>query len=916
MEFIRETKELNRHKLLSILESSIDAIVYIDTNNKIVFFNRAAEALIGYEREEVLGLDLGCIFPEKFRAKHHAYIDHNRKSGTPNNVVGMNRDLLMDRKNGDKRWVNISLNKLGDGANAEYVAIFRDIDEQRTKNLQLKASEQNLKEISNIAALGSWQYEFKNDKLSLSEETYNLLGLHGGSKINSIDEFYKTIHPDDLKLFRKCFDDPTSVEPCVDLEVRYKQQDNSFRYIQLRVLPIYEDNKLTKLLGINQDINERKQLEIELVENKKRYKELFDSVFEAIIIHDNERIIEVNSAFENMFLYSKKDILDKRILDLVPNSEHNRVRDLQIEHSRKPYETIGIKSNGEEFPIEVYTKSKIFKGKDLLIVGIRDLSELKNSQQEIQQNAQILNIASRIANMGGWEYNLKNKSLTLTGNLFKVFGVAEGSSFSLIEAFKFYTEDSREVIKKAFSDAVNSGKNFDLELLIHTPVGNLKYIHQVGFTEKISGKVDRVYGMIRDISDMKMMEFEQNQFLEKERKLADLEKLISKSDDAKQLGEGLLQSLSKHIPQCSYFSFFSKSVDVNDAYYSVSSICDSEYVNDLERVFFTEEITGIEKLANGESVVLCDIDKNVKEGEFMSCLLEYNLTSCHMIPLIYNYGELLGFIALGTKKNHDIQTLELDYIYSIRNRIARSFNRHLLAEQVVEKNKLLGFVNKKLQESVNDLQIFSHAISHDMKAPLAGMINLLDWIEEDHGMELSEEAAKKIKLLKNATNKMANSVNGVLSYAKVDQRIKKINLDLNKVIDDVLKMLMIPKNVTVTIPKHTFSIKADIGLLSKLIQNLISNAINYNDKEECLITFEFSEDDKFTQFSITDNGVGIAATHIDKIFDLFQKMGKSKNESSGIGLAIVKKIVTIHRGIISVESEPKVGSTFHVRLPK
>ena len=111
------------------------------------------------------------------------------------------------------------------------------------------------------------------------------------------------------------------------------------------------------------------------------------------------------------------------------------------------------------------------------------------------------------------------------------------------------------------------------------------------------------------------------------------------------------------------------------------------------------------------------------------------------------------------------------------------------------------------------------------------------------------------------------------------------------------------------------TVKGDITKFQQLFQNLISNAIKFNNKDKGLIEVNFTENKSFYQFEIKDNGIGIEKKYHDKIFKIFHSLNDSK-DSSGIGLSIVKKIIDLYDGNIWLESEPEIGTTFYFTIKK
>ena len=140
-------------------------------------------------------------------------------------------------------------------------------------------------------------------------------------------------------------------------------------------------------------------------------------------------------------------------------------------------------------------------------------------------------------------------------------------------------------------------------------------------------------------------------------------------------------------------------------------------------------------------------------------------------------------------------------------------------------------------------------------------------------------------------------------------------MDLNFIITDLEQTLFVPDWIQIVVKNKLPIVFGEWTKLRQVFQNLISNAVKFNDKEKRLIEIDVFEKNSFYQFSIKDNGVGIDKKYHDKIFKIFHSLNDNK-ESSGIGLSIVKKILNIYYGEIWLESELNIGTTFHFTLKK
>jgi light-regulated signal transduction histidine kinase (bacteriophytochrome) len=163
---------------------------------------------------------------------------------------------------------------------------------------------------------------------------------------------------------------------------------------------------------------------------------------------------------------------------------------------------------------------------------------------------------------------------------------------------------------------------------------------------------------------------------------------------------------------------------------------------------------------------------------------------------------------------------------------------------------------------------------------------------------------------------MDNLIKGILDYSTIDKVDKILSwIDLNMVIDDVLRAISIPSQYKINVATNFPKLFSNTFVVKQIFQNLIQNAINYNDNEVPTIDINYLEEETNHLFTVTDNGFGIKKEHQEKIFLSFTKLHEN-SQASGLGLAIVKRIIESMQGKIWLDSEINKGTTFYFTIPK
>jgi signal transduction histidine kinase len=205
-----------------------------------------------------------------------------------------------------------------------------------------------------------------------------------------------------------------------------------------------------------------------------------------------------------------------------------------------------------------------------------------------------------------------------------------------------------------------------------------------------------------------------------------------------------------------------------------------------------------------------------------------------------------------------------------------------------------------------------------MKAPLRGIDNVITWIEEDHTSELSPKLNEYVQLIRGRLVRAENLIKGILSYARVGREMPvKELVDLNVLMQEIKENLPLRAGLTLDTQTMLPPILAERIPLQQVLSNLVSNAIKYHDKPDGTIKIYFKDRKTHYEFFVEDDGPGIARNYHDKIFGIFQTLQERDTfESTGIGLAIVKKILDDRKQSIRVTSDTGKGSIFAFTWPK
>jgi PAS domain S-box-containing protein len=238
----------------------------------------------------------------------------------------------------------------------------------------------------------------------------------------------------------------------------------------------------------------------------------------------------------------------------------------------------------------------------------------------------------------------------------------------------------------------------------------------------------------------------------------------------------------------------------------------------------------------------------------------------------------------------------------------------LAAIDITDRNQ----IQSDLEARNRELDSFVHIVSHDLKAPLRAVANLSKWIEEDLEGSLSVANQEQMNLLRARIERMSATIDGLLDYARIGRTADSIEpVAVGEPIAEAIENLSPPPTFQIAIAKNLPTLYTKRLLLTQVFTNLIGNAIKHHDRIDGTIHIGIAERSNVYEFAIADDGPGIEPEQHDRVFEIFQAINpQNRSDSTGIGLAIVKKIIEAEGGTIRLESQLGQGTTFYFTWPK
>jgi PAS domain S-box-containing protein len=282
-----------------------------------------------------------------------------------------------------------------------------------------------------------------------------------------------------------------------------------------------------------------------------------------------------------------------------------------------------------------------------------------------------------------------------------------------------------------------------------------------------------------------------------------------------------------------------------------------------------------------------------------------------------------SFEALMYTKNNEPRYFSWNVVHKHSSWFAngRDITRQKKADfEINQLNKNLERNIAQLQLTNKELEAFSYSVSHDLRAPLRSINGYAQMIQEDHAQNFNDEARRMLNVIRNNARKMGTLIDDLLEFSRMGRKeITRVTIDFNKLVEPVVADIRhtVPEKTKITL--HPLpGTQGDPALLSQVFINLISNAVKYSaKKEDAAVEIGAEEKEDEIIYFIKDNGAGFDMQYAHKLFGVFQRLHSNEEfEGTGVGLAIVQRIIVKHGGKVWAEGKPGDGAVFYFSLPK
>lgn len=889
-------------------DHAADPFILMREDASFAYLNQVAIDKWGYDEAEIKKLRVPDVDPL------HGIENFNLVFFKAQNEKIETFETLHKNKAGHVYPVEVSMAGINLDGKPHLFAVSRDISERKSNEenlrktfIQLEQSEKRFKEIVKQAPLGiaifrgeNYLTELVNDSyLEITDKKEN--DIIGVPLFESLPELISTIKP----LFDQVYVSGTPFYGNEFPVTLKKQGKNVLNYFNFVYHPLINENHdVTGIMVVAIEVTKAVKAKHKLEVSEKEFRNfIMQSPIAMTILRGDNFVIEIanKSMLSKIWQKEQKEVLGKEIVSVFPELNEQKYPQLlkKVMQTRVPHKeeeaevffTDGDKKRSMFLDFEYAPLFDTEKNATGIMVTATDVTDKVESRLKVEIAEERMRLATDAAELATWEVDLKTTDIIYTPRMAEMFG------HKLTDSLPYQTfidqilpEDRQNAIKTAFERALETGI-YKYEARVLKPDGQICWIRTQGKLFFDNENVPKkMIGTIRDITEEKQLQQTLRESEAKFRLLADsMPQHIWTSDP-----EGNLNYFNKYV-----YDFTGMTYEDIDREGWISIVHPEDREENVR--------LWLESISTGKDFHF--------EHRFRGNDGNYKWQLSRAIPQKDADGNIQMWVGSSTDiQDHKIFAEELEKQVSERT------------SELKEKNMDLEKINKELQS-------FAYISSHDLQEPLRKIQLFSSRLTDKESENLSPPGKQQLGQIEKAAKRMQTLIQDLLSYSRASSskgELKPEHLEdqLNEVLENLAEAIT-QKEATIEIEElGTANIIA--FQFRQLFQNLISNSLKFASsqrKPEIHIRkligtgdeLQFNALDPEVEYwgiEYKDNGIGFEMEYKEKIFEIFQQLhDKSSYKGTGIGLAIVKKIVENHKGFITAESEVDKGVTFKMYFP-
>ncbi len=622
-------------------------------------------------------------------------------------------------------------------------------------------------------------------------------------------------------------------------------------------------------------LNEQLAIATKLTETQGELNSIIKAIPDIVIrLDENNNYTYLHTNYPENLRKPEAEYIGKNIRDILPPEIIDQLENKILEAKQtKELVTRLYSLEIQPYGLQMF-ESRIIATEDGGIMDIvRNVTAERNAEAKSKLDSDRFQYVTQAATDGIYDWDFKNQQIFLSDTYKKLFNISEENFLGDYGGWtkRVHPEDIEKIKIFLRESFLNNSSKTTFEYRYSNGKDYLNVVDNAYFLRNKAGKVERIVGSLKDVTKEK-------------KNAAELKEKLH-----------LIETLIK------------------DKEYILASIADCFYVLDNN---------GNYRFCNQATIDFLNIPEQNLIGK--------NIFELYPSLVNTEFQEKLTLAMLQQAPQHfelfvpdDNRWYEQDF-YPFADGCTAIFReityRKNIEQQIIQTNQELQHTSEALLNKNKELESFAYVASHDLQEPLRMVTSFLQKFEQKYASIVDETGKKYIHFAVDGAERMRILINDLLKYTSANSdRFEKVQVDMNEVVIDVLQLHRerIVENSVEIITDPLPIILAGKVSMTQLIQNLVGNGIKYCNREKAVIRISVKENTNDWEFSVTDNGIGIAPDYYQKIFIIFQRLHqKHQYSGTGIGLSICKKIVESYNGKIWVESVLGEGSSFKFTIPK
>lgn len=871
----------SEERLALVMRGTSDGIWDWDVRRNISYFSPRFRELLGYEDEQAFGL----LF--QFRTALHPD-DRDRVIAALDNAlllpIRFDETYRLRCRDGTFRWFRGRgyAERDEDGSTLRFAGSLSDLSAQKAAEEALRESEERLFHAVRGSSDGIWDWNIALDRYYISPRYRELLGYTEEEMPNARSSFLDIVHPEDRprveEAVRRHFKERTPY----DIEYRMRHKDGSYRWFRGRGQAVWDaDGRATRFSGSSSDIMAQKAAADSIRSLLAEQQALLDNALVGIVYLKNRVIERCNRRFEELFGYNEGGMLGQTTALVYATPE------IFAETGRKAYAALG---RGETYSEELQLRHKdgrFFWGS---LTGraidaahpqsgsvwiYLDITERRLAMEALQEEKDLSD--ALLAGLPGISalFDQNMHLLRWNRNLEAASGYTP-EELATMKATDLYNDG--EAVEKASSIALARGIVTHGEAKLKTSDGRLipYYLYAAPI---LRGERKLLVGMGFDISGRKQAEAALRESEERFRKF------FEESADASLIIEG------DRFVDCNQAALNMLRLHSKDALGTV-------HPSELSPEWQPDGRSSVEK---ANEMIGIAFSRGSHRFEWLHRRADGEVFPAEvLLTRIVHLGKPLLYVVWRDITDRKLAETEI-----------RKLNDEL-EQRVRERTAELTAANK-------ELEAFSYSVSHDLVAPLRAIDGFSRMIEEDYGPVVDTRGKGYIERIRSGTQRMQQIIDDMLALARVTRNeMRRETVSLSGIAGQILCDLkqMQPHRIVAMHIALDICVSGDPNLLRIAMENLLRNAWKFTaQRATAAIEFGVLRDGGKQVYFVRDDGAGFDMQYAGKLFSPFQRMHRPQEfEGTGIGLAIVQRVIQRHGGRIWAEAAPERGATFYFTL--